>query len=200
MLTRSFLVAASVVTLALLSVNPAQAAQMKLLDKAFAAELCQAWNKSKLPQKLGRSGSGWIDSADSQGKQVMVMSRRDCTGWTKVQLVIEADDKGLARCSSGGVYDGKQKMTWKFEPTTLHWADFSDGFGTFDMPKIMNGFVGPYGTAMNNLSHFGTFFAVVGRLALAKKVDWNCAGADAADVADEVKDIDRKDMNKIADK
>ena len=91
-------------------------------------------------------------------------------------------------------------MTWKFEPTSLHWADFSDGFGTFDMPKIMSGFVGPYGTAMNNLGNFEIFFAVAGQLALDKKVDWACTGLDAKDMADEIKDIDRADMRKLAKK
>ena len=178
----------------------AKAQGMKMLDAAYTADLCQAWNKSSLPKRVGRSGSGWIDSAGSKGKQVLVINRRDCKGWKKVQLVIEADAKGQAMCVSGGAFDGKQKLTWKFEPTSLHWADFSDGFGTFDMPKIMKGFVGPYGTAMNNLGNFEIFFAVAGKLALDKKVDWSCTGLDAKDMADEIKDIDRGDMNKLAKK
>ena len=178
----------------------AKADGMKMLDAAYAADLCQSWNKSSLPKRVGRSGSGWIDSADSKGQQVLVINRKDCKGWKKVQLVIKADAKGQAMCVSGGAFDGKQKLTWKFEPSSLHWADFSDGFGTFDMPKIMKGFVGPYGTAMNNLGNFEIFFAVAGKLALDKKVDWACTGADAKDVADEIKDIDLDDMRKLAKK
>ncbi len=185
------------VAISLLLSGTLLAEPMKLLDPAFAAELCKAWNQTSLPSNLGRSGSGWIDSADSKGRQVLVVARRDCKGWRRVQLVIEVDAKGQAMCTSGGAWNGKDKFTWRFEPTTLHWADFSDGFGTFDMPKIMSGFVGPYGTAMKNLGNFGVFFAATGKLALDKKVDWACDGADPKDVAEEVADIDRADMNEV---
>jgi len=173
------------------------AARMRLLDSAYTAALCKAWNGTRLPAKLGRAGSGWIDSNDSEGRQVIVINRRDCDGWKKVRLVIEADPKGNARCTSGGAYDGKSPLQWKFEPTTEQWADFSDGFGAAKMPGIMRGFEGAYGTAMSNIGNFEIFFAAAGKLALDRKVDWECKGADMEDVREEVADIDRKDMQQI---
>ena len=173
------------------------AAPMRLLDPAYAAALCKAWNTSLLPAALGRAGSEWIDSNDSKGRQVMVINRRDCEGWKKVRLVVEADAKGEARCTSGGANDGKSAFQWKFEPRTDQWADFTDGFGVGKMPGIMKGFEGSYGTAMNNISNFEVFFAIAGDLALKNKVDWACAGADMEDVRDEVGDIDRADMREI---
>ena len=175
---------------------PAQAAPMRLLDAAFAGQLCRAWNDSSLPKNLGRSGSGWIDSSDSKGRQILVVSRRDCSGWTPVQLVIEADEKGQARCVSGDAYKSG-KVQWRFAPTTEQWADFADGFGMLDMPGIMPGFEGSYTTAANNMGAFEVFFAAAGKVALDGGVDWTCKGADAEDVAEEVAEIDRAAMAKI---
>ena len=172
--------------------SPAIAKPAKLLDVDFAQELCKGWNKTSLPAKLGRAGSGWIDSADSKGKQTVVINRRDCKAWKKVQLVIEANDKGEAMCTSAGAASGK--FQWKFEPTTEQWADFTDGFGALKMPGIMKGFVGPYGTAMKNIGNFEVFFALAGYIALQNNVSWACEGADAEDVKEEVADIDQGDM------
>lgn len=172
--------------------SPAEA----LMDPSFAQQVCDGWNATSLPTAVGRSGSGWIDSAGSKGKQTVVVTRRDCSGWKKVQLVIEADPQGKAMCSSGGAYKGGEYQ-WKFEPTTEQWADFSDGFGVFKMPGIMSGFLGPHGTAMNNIGNFEVFFAMAGYTALKSNVDWQCVGADADDVDGAVADIDRGDMRGI---
>lgn len=168
----------------------------QLLDAAYAADLCQAWNDTALPAKLGRNGSEWIDSAGSKGSQRMIVSRRDCSNWQKVELNIVADASGNASCTSGGVFSGGD-FQWKFEPTTAQWADFTDGFGYFDMPKIMNGFVGPYPTAAANLGNFEIFFAAAGKMALENQVEWNCDGADEDEVGKELAKIDRNDMVKI---
>ncbi len=174
----------------------AQAGPTALLDAEFASSLCTAWNQTKLPAALGRSGSGWVDSAGSKGSQKMVISRRDCDAPTKVQLVVEADEAGNAVCKSGGAYDGGA-FQWKFEPTTEQWADFTDGFGVMKMPGIMDGFVGPYPTAAANIGSFEIFFAAAGKLALDAEVDWSCKGADMDDVREEVEDIDRAAMGRI---
>ncbi len=181
------------VLLASLSVHAAPA---QLLDPAFAADLCTAWNATELPSLLGRSGSGWIDSAGSTGTQTMVISRRDCSGWSKVQLTLAADESGNATCLAGGAFIGAA-FQWKFEPTTKQWADFTDGFGVMQMPGIMKGFVGPYDTAAANIGSFEIFFAAAGKLALDSGVDWTCDGADADAVAKEVSHIDRGDMGAI---
>lgn len=182
--------------LVLLYLSAADASAAKLLDPAFASALCTAWNASKLPALLGRNGSGWIDSADSEGKQKMVISRRDCADWPKVQLVIEVDAGGAASCTSGGAYDGGGYQ-WKFEPTTSQWADFTDGFGVMQMPGIMKGFVGPYGTAMNNIGSFGMFFAATGKLALESSASWACTGGDPDEINRAVAGIDKAKMATI---
>jgi len=178
--------------------SPAQADPVRLLDATYTAKLCESWNGTSLPTDLGRAGSGWIDSAGSEGSQVIVISRRDCTDWSKVELVIVADDNGQAVCQSGGVHTGPD-LQWQFTPTTQQWADFTDGFGVMQMPGIMSGFVGPYGVAASNIGNFEIFFAAAGKLALDLNVDWTCDGADAEKVASEVADIDRADMAAILD-
>ena len=189
---------AAITALLLLSAPMSAAASSAeaLLEPSFAQQICDGWNATSLPTAVGRSGSGWIDSAGSMGKQTVVVTRRDCIGWKKVQLVIEANPQGHAMCSSGGAYTGGD-FQWKFEPTTEQWADFSDGFGAFKMPGIMSGFVGPYTTAMNNIGNFEIFFAMAGYTALKSNVDWQCVGADADDVDGAVADIDRGDMRGI---
>ncbi len=172
-------------------------AKGKLLDTTFAKAMCKGWNATSLPKELGRGGSGWIDSADSEGSQALVIGRRDCDGHPLVKLVIEADANGDAMCASAGRYTKGGPMQWKFEPTTEQWADFTDGFGVMKMPGIMSGFVGPYTTAMNNIGSFEVFFAMAGHLALGRDVDWQCKGADMEEVTDEIGDIDKGDMKSI---
>jgi len=175
---------------------PSTANAGKMLDAEYTSALCDAWNNTSLPTNLGRKGSEWIDSAGSKGTQKMVISRRDCSGWQKVSLTITADANGNASCTTGGAHDGSDYQ-WKFEPTTEQWADFTDGFGVFDMPGIMTGFVGPYPTAAANIANFEVFFAAAGKTALDMKADWACNGADAGDVNEAIEDIDMDDMRKI---
>ena len=180
-----------------LNSNSAQAKPVKLLDAEFAKALCDGWNKTTLPAKLGRKGSEWIDSADSKGKQVVVINRRDCKGGQRVALTIKANEAGEAKCTAGAIHKKSDAFQWKFEPTTEQWADFTDGFGMMKMPGIMKGFVGPYSTAMKNIGNFEVFFALAGHLALKHNVSWECNGADAEDVKEEVADIDKDDMKAI---
>jgi len=176
--------------------SSAFAGDMKLLDPAYTSALCSAWNTSSLPARLGRDGSGWIDSADSTGSQIIVINRRDCTDWKAVQLHIQADDSGAAKCAAGKAFAGGP-FQWRFQPTTEQWADFTDGFGVMQMPGIMSGFVGPYGTASANIGNFEVFFAMAGKVAIDQKVDWACTGADASAVESERADINTSAMNKI---
>ncbi len=172
---------------------------MKLLDNAYTEKLCAAWNNTSLPKRLGRSGSKWIDSAKSSGHQVIVISRRDCTNWPKVKVVIDANENGDAMCTQGGAFsDGE--FQWKFEPKTTHWIDFSDGFGAFKMPKIMDGFVGPYGAAMKNIKNFELFFATAGNLAIEENANLYCEGPSQEDVQDEWDDLKISKMKKILSK
>jgi hypothetical protein len=181
----------------ILAISPAaDATEMKFLDAEYASTLCTGWNQTTLPAKLGRNGSGWIDSADSQGAQVVVIQRRDCSNWKPVMLHIEADGSGAARCVKGALHAG-EPFQWRFQPTTEQWADFSDGFGVLQMPGIMSGFVGPYNTAAANVGNFEVFFALAGKLALENQVDWTCAGSDTEAVAKEVGGINRTNMQRI---
>jgi len=182
--------------LSLLIAPTADAADMKLLDSAYTSALCSAWNTTALPQKLGRSGSAWVDSAGSKGSQIIVINRRDCSDWKAVQLHIKADESGAAKCVEGGTFAGGD-FQWRFQPTTEQWADFTDGFGVMQMPGIMDGFKGPYPTAAANVANFEIFFALAGKIALENQVDWTCAGADADAVVKELKSIDQSDMKSI---
>jgi hypothetical protein len=167
-------------------------AEPRFMDSDFAAQACNGWNATTLPDAVGRDGSGWIDSANSVGSQIIVVTRRECSGWTPVMFRIEANDEGRAMCTSAGAHD-KKSFQWKFEPKTVHWADFTDGFGMGKMPAIMPGFVGPKGTAMKNLKNFEIFFAMVGHLALENDLNWSCTGADDKKVQSSIARIDHED-------
>ena len=186
------------ILLSILLASPPAHAGGALLDGAFASSLCTAWNDSAMPTLVGRNGSGWVDSAGSAGHQVIVMGRRDCSAWSKAQLVIDVDAAGDARCTSGGVFSGGA-FQWKFEPTTVQWIDFTDGFGVMDMPGIMSGFVGPYGVAANNIKSFEVFFALAGSMALDQGADLACAGGDLAKAQEAVGKVDRGRTVKFLD-
>lgn len=171
-----------------------QAKDLQFLDAKFSSLLCTSWNKTKLPTILGRQGSAWIDSNDSPGKQVMVLNRSDCTGWPKVALTVTADASGNAVCSASGKPKKDDPYQWKMEPSSAQWADFADGFGVMDMPGLMGGFVGSYGTAMNNMGAFEKFFAVAGYLAVVHNVSWQCDGIDMEDLTEEISSIDHDDL------
>lgn len=175
---------------------PQPEAAMKLWDLQFAKRVCESVNRTPLKKGLGRSGTGWIDSMDKKGHQVMVIGRRDCKGWTPIRTVWEADAEGNALCKEATYFKKGDEYNWRFAPTTLHWADFSDGFGVFDMPKIMPGFEGSYPTAMKNMGNFVVFFSAVGYVALKNNIDWTCDGGETAKIQKEVSKIDRKDMEK----
>ena len=176
----------------------AQGSAVDFLDAEFAGMICNGWNQTTLPHDLGRNGSSWIDSADSRGRQVMVVTRRDCDGWRSIKLVIEANGSGDAVCNPGesGRFSGGP-FQWQFEPTSRHWADFTDGFGASAMPRIMRGFEGPYPTAMNNIGNFETFFAMVGYVAQQSNANWECSGANMSRINEEWADVDWGDTRSI---
>lgn len=166
------------------------------LDANFSAKLCEEWNKSALPAKLGSEragGNGWIDTANKytgevRHKQVIIMSRRDCAALPRMQLTIE-NKEGKAVCSYGGALVEKyEKAEWAFAPETEQWYKFASGeWGYFQMPGIMNGFRGPMFVARANIDSFGLFWKFTGSLAKRMGADYrkgcpSLSGEDAAEI------------------
>jgi len=99
------------------------------LSPEFAQLVCEAWNQSELPQRLGAKeigGNNWIltenkYTGEVRNKQVLVMSRRD-SSLPKVQLTIENKD-GKAICTYGGalteVYEKAKMGFCSFNPTVV---------------------------------------------------------------------------------
>ncbi len=158
---------------------------MVFLSSDFAKLVCDAWNQSELPQKLGTKdagGNGWIltenkYTGEIRNKQVLVMSRRDCASIPKVQLTIE-NKNGKAICTYGGALtETYEKAEWAFAPTTVQWYKFASGvWGYMQMPGIMKGFRGPMFVARANIDNFGTFWKIVGKVAKETNADYksNC--------------------------
>lgn len=172
-------------------------APMKFMGPEFSKLLCESMNQTGAKKGLGRQGTGWIDSMDKKGEQVLVMGRRDCTGWTPMRFVWKADAQGDAVCVEARPLKKGDSYNWAMAPTTPQWVDFSDGFGVFDMPKVMKGFQGSYASAMNNIANFNFLFATTGYLAFAHQVDWSCNGTDMKEVNEAIADVDKADMKAL---
>ncbi|MCX8124442.1 MAG: hypothetical protein N3F66_09785 [Spirochaetes bacterium] len=184
-----------------ISISPAQNT-IVFLSPEFTKLVCEAWNKSELPQKLGTKetgGNGWIltenkYTGEVRNKQVLVMSRRDCDGMPKVQLTIE-NKNGKAVCTYGGALtEVYEKAEWAFAPTTVQWYKFASGiWGYMQMPGIMKGFRGPMFVARANIDNFGTFWKIVGRVAKETNADYktncNLTSDDIEDIEGYIKNI-----------
>ena len=180
---------------ALVSFNLKSGEKITFMGPEFANLLCKEWNNSKLPKLLGTKkvgGNGWILTENKyldkvRKKQVMIISRRDCSKLPKVQLTIE-DVNGLAKCTYGGKEIEKyENAEWAFAPKTVHWYKFATGkWGYFQMPSIMSGFRGPMFVARANIDNFGIFWKIAGKL--AKKLNANykagCPELDKDDIED----------------
>ncbi len=184
--TRSIsLISAVALAAIVLQSSPAVAGPPSVfLDAEFAKGLCDAWNKSALPAKLGAKsagGSGWIEEKNKytgvRNTQEMLLGRRDCKGWKPAQLTIENKD-GKAVCTYGGkiVVDLK-KAAWAFSPKTVDWYRFATKWSAMDMPGIMTGFRGPIPVARKNLKNFGMFWKLTGKLAKSTSADYSAGCA-----------------------
>jgi hypothetical protein len=93
---------------------------------------------------------------------------------TKVQLTIE-NKQGKAICTYGGtMIENYDRAEWAFSPTTVQWYKFASGdWGYMQMPGIMNGFRGPMFVARANISNFGEFWKVAGRVAKNINADFS---------------------------
>jgi len=168
---------------------------LQFIGPKFTKLLCKQWNSSKLPKLLGTEkvgGNGWIVTENNylnkvRNKQVMIISRRDCSNIPKVQLTIE-NKNGLAVCSYGGkMTEDYTKAEWAFAPKTVHWYKFATGkWGYFQMPSIMSGFRGPMFVARANIDNFGIFWEIAGRLAKKLNADYKkgCPELDKDDIED----------------
>ena len=189
------------VALCALFIPVVAAADGKLADNRFAAAVCQAWNASEMPCRLGSEekhtckgkqieGSDWIHSLGRRdGKQKIVSGRADCRGWAKVEWNIGKDETGKAMCVSAGYHNGKGR-TWQFIPSTANWFEFARSFGMGAFYSLWrNGMVGSKGTAWSNRAHFALFFALAGRVAL--KTDWRggCVGLEVDDATEALAEL-----------
>lgn len=184
-----------------ISYVPAQNS-MIFLSPEFTKLVCDAWNQSELPQKLGTKeagGNGWIFTENKytgevRNKQVLVMSRRDCASMPKVQLTIE-NKNGKAICTYGGALtESYEKAEWAFAPTTVQWYKFASGiWGYMQMPGIMKGFRGPMFVARANIDNFGTFWKIVGKVAKETNANYrtncNLSSDDIEDIEGYIKNI-----------
>jgi len=165
---------------------------IKFLDAAFGKRMCDGWNNSPLPKKLASKsagGNGWIDEKNKYTGKVeqkeIVVSRRDCSGWEKIQLTIE-NKNGLATCTYGGALDvDYDNAAWAFSPKTIHWYRFATKWSAMDMPAIMPGFRGPIPSARKNLQNFGHFWKMAGSLAKTLNADYKegCSGLSSSDAS-----------------
>lgn len=172
------------------------------MNADFAKQLVDAWNSSSLPVRLGSKeigGSDWINTpnkytGEKRNKQVIIMSRRDCPSMAKVQLTIE-NREGKAVCTYGGAMtESYEKAEWAFSPTTVQWYKFASGeWGYMQMPGIMTGFRGPMFVARANISNFGEFWKVVGRVAKKINADYSSScpvsKGDLEDISEYLKKI-----------
>jgi len=151
------------------------------LDAEFTRRLCEAWNGSELPQKVGATsagGNGWIDQPNkytsaNAGVQELILSRRDCSDWPRMQLTIERGADGKATCTYGGPIKVEyEKAAWAMAPTTVHWYKFATSWSMWNMPSVMKGFRGYMNVARRNLSNFGIFWKLSGRLAKETQADY----------------------------
>lgn len=144
-------------------------AKVKFLDTAFAKELCNQWNNSKLPDKLGSSGNGWVNTG-GKSKQVMQVFARNCNN-PKVQLIIE-DQGGKAKCTGSGPASGTPD--WQFGPKTAEWKKWAKRWSAMNMPALMSTFKGDIGVAKKNLKNFGLFWKAAAKTVEATGSDYSC--------------------------
>jgi len=182
-------------TLSILSLNAGNGVQF--MSAEFAKMMCDGWNGSALPSKLGAKTSGgndWINTenkytGEKRGKQVLIISRRDCPNIPRVQLTIETRD-GRALCTYGGaVTEAYDRAEWAFAPETEQWYKFASGkWGYMQMPGIMSGFRGPMFVARANIDNFGIFWKMAGSIAKRNNADYRAGCSTLKDVT--AKDID----------
>ncbi len=167
----------------------------QFMGPSFAGMICEEWNKSTLPKRLGTEesgGNGWISeenkyTGEKKGVQTIVMSRRDCRSIPRTQLTIE-NKEGKAVCTYGGARKvDYEKSSWAFAPETVQWYQFGTGdWGYLQMPGIMDGFRGPMFVARANIDNFGLFWIFTARLAKRVNADYgkDCPTMDSDDKED----------------
>lgn len=150
---------------ALAAVSAAGAAPT-MMSPQWAEAMCQAWNADRtLTQDLVESG--WIDNHKGRGFKVMQVYRADCDGSARIELRVSARD-GRAVC----VYGGKAESKLDGDADYLMWADTGRwvemGKGEYGPMRAMLfrrlRFDGPMNEAMANMTPFGSFLLLVGKV------------------------------------
>jgi len=137
----------------------------EFMDKTWAKNMCDAWNKSDtLTTGLGK----WSTNNKDRGYKLIQIYRTQCNTESKIQLNIINKD-GKAVCTYGGKPDGKKVDTdvdYIMNADDEDWTCMGKGsFGCGAMGAMMSGklkFEGPKGEAMTVMGPFGAFLELTG--------------------------------------
>ncbi len=143
----------------------------EFMDKTWAKNMCDAWNKSST---LTSGLAKWSTNNKDRGYKLIQIYRTQCDATSKIQLnLINKDGKSL--CTYGGKPDGKKIDTdvdYIMHASDEDWTCMGKGsFGCGAMGAMMSGklkFSGPKGEAMTVMSPFGAFLELTGSVEAVK--------------------------------
>jgi putative sterol carrier protein len=159
---------ASALALSLGLAAAAQAQAPAALSAPWAQAMCSAWNAD--PVLTGQLvESGWVKNDAGRGFKLMQIYRADCPKSPRIEMQIALKDN-QARCVYGGAVretpldGGADYLMWA---ESARWREMGAGdYGP--MRAMMLGrlnFEGPKLEAMGNMSPFGNFLLLVGKVA-----------------------------------
>lgn len=138
------------------------------MDSAWAAALCEAWNKN--PTLTGELGGGWVENNAGRGFKTIHMYRKDCGLGSRVELKISSQD-GKAICTHGGAVQNTSPdydVDYLMYATDEDWTCMGEGkFGCGAMGAMTTGklkFSGPKGEAMSVMGPFNDFLTLTGQV------------------------------------
>ena len=141
------------------------AISVEFMDKTWAKNMCDAWNKS---DTLTTGLAKWSTNNKDRGYKLIQIYRTQCDTASKIQLNIINKD-GKAICTYGGNPDGKKldyDVDYLMHADDEDWTCMGEGsFGCGAMGAMMSGklkFTGPKGEAMTVMGPFGSFLELTG--------------------------------------
>lgn len=148
---------------------PAGANAATFMDAAWAAGMCQAWNKSS-ELTTGLAGDAWAANDAGRGYKIIHLYREKCGPGSKVELEIR-EKGGKAQCVYGGAVKHAAldfDVDYLMYATDEDWTCMGEGrFGCGAMGAMMTGklkFKGPKGEAMGVMGPFDTFLVSTGKV------------------------------------
>jgi len=141
------------------------AVSTEFMDKTWAKNMCDAWNKSST---LTTGLAEWSTNNEDRGYKLIQIYRTQCDTKSKIQLNIVNKD-GKAICAYGGKPDGKKVDTnvdYIMHASDEDWTCMGKAsFGCGAMGAMMSGklqFTGPKMEAMSVMDPFGAFLELTG--------------------------------------